>query len=228
MRCTLWDGLTIEQGTPADYTPFKAFHYRGGRPGAVTRVFVARYREADLGRADAQRGLPAGILIEALPALACALRSVALPGQFACKDQSLAAARLNRGMRTIARVVVHPAFRSLGLAAELVRHLLKRPETPYIEALAAMGRVHPFFEKAGMTPYDRPALPDAVRLTAALEAQGLAPLDLITLTPEKLSPFLQRELLRFARKRQALTPAAALAEARTRLLSQPVYYLWKA
>jgi len=32
----------------------------------------------------------------------------------------------------------------------MVRWLLREGSTRYVEAIAAMGRVHPFFEKAGM------------------------------------------------------------------------------
>lgn len=211
--CTVWNQLSIRPGTPADYAAMKPFHYRTGHPGAIKRVFVAWHGT-----------LRAGVLVESLPPLGCALRSIALPGRFACPDRALAAARLNRDMRTISRVVVHPVFRSVGLAVALVRHLLENAQTPFIESLAAMARINPFFEKAGMRRYDRPALPEAVRLTAALEQERLSPLDLVSLSPDNVSPFLRQELLRFARR--AATPAAALAEARTRLLSQPLYFLW--
>ena len=56
----------------------------------------------------------------------------------------------NANVRTISRVVVHPQFRSLGLASELVRALIAACPTRYVEASAVMARVHPFFEAAGM------------------------------------------------------------------------------
>jgi N-acetylglutamate synthase-like GNAT family acetyltransferase len=225
--CSVWREVAIEPGTFADYAAMKAFHYRGGRPGAVKRVFVAWYRGSGAGmhagRGEA-RGMRAGVIVESLPALGCALRNVALCERYLGGDRGLVAARLNREMRTISRVVVHPVFRGVGLAVELVRHLLAHAETPCVEALAAMGRVHPFFVRAGMRAYDRPALPEAVRLAAALESEGRSPLELIGLRAAEVSGFLARELLRFSRR--AGTVEAALAEARERLLSQPVYFLW--
>ena len=192
---------------------------------AVKRIFVARYRGPGLGGAEAAEGLRAGVIVESLPALACALRNIALPGRFhAAGDRGLGAALLNREMRTISRVVVHPVFRGVGLSVELVRHVLARPQTPCIEALAAMGRVHPFFQRAGMSAYDRPPLPDAVRLVAALEAEGRHPRDLVDMTAADLSPFPAAELLGLASR--ARDQAGALAEARIRLMSQPVYFLW--
>jgi hypothetical protein len=218
------DAIEIERGSFADYAAMAAFHYRGGKPAGVMRVLVAHYRGPGLGGPEAAGGMRAGVIVETLPPLGCALRTAALPGRFACADRSLAAAKLNREMRTIARVVVHPVFRSAGVAVRLVRALLAAAQTPYVEALAAMGRVNPFFERAGMRAYDRPALPDAVRLTAALAAEGWGVMDLAAPREERVSAFLGRELLRFSRT--AETVAEALAEARRRLLSQPVYYLW--
>ncbi len=57
---------------------------------------------------------------------------------------------VNQNIRTISRVIVHPQFRSLGLASRLVRCACTEATTRYVEAFAVMGRVHPFFEKGGM------------------------------------------------------------------------------
>ncbi|HUO08555.1 MAG TPA: hypothetical protein VM008_09675 [Phycisphaerae bacterium] len=223
-RCTLWNHLKIETGTQADYAALKEFHYRSGHPGGIKRVFVARYAGPGLGGSDATDGMLAGVLVESLPALGCALRSIALPGVFQTGDRSLDAAKLNRDMRTISRVIVHPMFRSVGLAVELVRYALVHAETPYVEALAAMGRVNPFFERAGMRAFDRPALGDVVRMVAALEREGLRAIDLADPGRVTRTPFLEAELRRFCRKSQ--TWEEMIAEARGRLLSQPVYYVW--
>ena len=60
------------------------------------------------------------------------------------------AAYVNAHVRTISRVVVHPQFRGLGLASELVRKLIAVCPTRYVEASAVMAHVHPFFAAAGM------------------------------------------------------------------------------
>jgi ABC-type ATPase with predicted acetyltransferase domain len=57
---------------------------------------------------------------------------------------------VNEHVRTISRVAVHPTFRSLGLAGVLVKCILYHCSTRYVEAMAVMGRAHPFFELAGM------------------------------------------------------------------------------
>ncbi len=56
----------------------------------------------------------------------------------------------NAHVRTVSRVVVHPQFRGLGLASELVRKLIDICPTRYVEASAVMAHVHPFFAAAGM------------------------------------------------------------------------------
>ncbi len=57
----------------------------------------------------------------------------------------------NAHLRTISRVVIHPQFRSIGMAAELVRQVIGRCPTRYVEASARMGHFVRFFENAGMT-----------------------------------------------------------------------------
>jgi GNAT superfamily N-acetyltransferase len=226
MPCTISQHLSIRAGTTGDYAALKGFHYREGHPGAITRVFAAWYEDAGAVLPQ-NRSILAGVLVESLPALGCALRSAALPRMFAMKDRRMAAAKLNRDMRTISRVIVHPMFRSTGLAVGLVRHVLQHAQTPYIEALAAMGRVHPFFERAGMTPFDRPPLPEAVRFAAALQREQMAPLHLVDAEARELPPFLQKELRRFSGLGAGASREEHLARARRRLLSQPVYYLWR-
>ncbi len=144
---TLWSHLSLHPGTLSDYTALQHFHYRPTNPATITRIFVAHYTGPGLGGHDATHGMTAGVIVESLPSLACTLRNIALPGRFHTGNRSLDAALLNRDLRTISRVIVHPIFRSAGLAVELVRHLLQHATTPYVEALAAMARVHPFFTR---------------------------------------------------------------------------------
>jgi hypothetical protein len=227
MGCTVHPFLKIAPGTVGDYHALKEFHYRAGHPGAVKRVFAARYVGPDV-PPHLREGLLAGVVVESLPALCCALRQRALPGVFDVADRSLNAAKLNRDLRTISRVIVHPMFRSAGLAIQLVRHVLANSETPYVEALAAMGRVHPFFKRAGMREFDRPPLPAQVRLTAALLHEKLTPLDLVDRRRLCVSGFLRKELVRFTRLPASAAVEELVASAAESLLSQPLYYLWKA
>ncbi len=69
-------------------------------------------------------------------------------------------------------MIVGARFRGLGIATRLVRAYLAGPLTPRTEAVAAMGRVCPFFEAAGMTPYPLALARDA-RLLDALASLSL-------------------------------------------------------
>lgn len=55
--------------------------------------------------------------------------------------------------RRIARVVIHPSYRGIGIGTELVKEYLKYCKENGIKkvsAVSALGRFNPFFEKAGM------------------------------------------------------------------------------
>jgi GNAT superfamily N-acetyltransferase len=225
MGSTVHPHIKIGVGTVGDYRALAGFHYRAGRPGVITRVFAARYCGPGL-PAQERGGMLAGVVVESLPALACVLRQRALPGVFDVRERSLNAAKLNRDMRTISRVIVHPIFRSTGVAVQLVRHVLAHAQTPYVEALAAMGRMNPFFKRAGMREFDRPPLPGHVRLMAALAHEGLGPLDLVGARAIHVSAFLRRELERFTRLPAEAAVEELMARGGAALLSQPLYYVW--
>jgi GNAT superfamily N-acetyltransferase len=242
----------IEPGTLADYRALSDFHYRSHRVGAASSVLRLVHRAPSVvGRHFARRDdtQVVGVLVRAMPALACSLRDVATANRYGGHlSQRERATLLNREVRCIARVVVDPRFRGLGLAVKLVAHALKHPENPqvrYTEALAAMGRVSPFFERAGMRRFDYPprARPDHARLLDALEHAGLAPHDLASVErvmqrmhdlPSTARRWLLREFARFLRATRRIasddlrrmSPRELIVAARQRLLLQPVYYIF--
>jgi len=243
------EALHARLGTRADYKQLAGFHYLANAPFSIERVLVLEDRRPTVAaRFNPQSTIRnskciVGVLIESLPALSCVLRDQALGGRYRWDDRGAAARLLNREVRCISRVVVHPQWRGLGLAVRLVRWALDTATTPYTEALAAMGRVHPFFERAGMTAYRRWPLAKDQRLLDALRYAGLEPwalarVDAMTkrlenpddslrsLRPrsgQASSGLLRRELRRWAGGR--LTLRQQLELARDRLLCEPVYYL---
>jgi GNAT superfamily N-acetyltransferase len=244
------DGLRCVDGGRADYRALARFHYLGGEPATMTRVLTLRRRTRTvvgryLGR-DADDVL-AAVLVLSLPHPSCTLRDIATNGRYRNLPPRQRLQLINREVRTISRVVVDPQFRGLGLAVRLVRRALSETRVPYVEALAAMGRVHPFFERAGMQRYDRPPLPGHQRLLDCLAALLIEPWELaspthvqrrleqLDATDDAARRLLERELRRFARGAAHLPPQALraadvpdlLALARERLLCQPVYYLFR-
>lgn len=56
----------------------------------------------------------------------------------------------------LSRVVLHPTYRGAGIASAFVRKSCATCPFPWIETLAQMGRINPFFEKAGFVRVDVP------------------------------------------------------------------------
>ena len=145
-------GWRIERVRLRDYAPLSRFHYLAGPPAAHKRIWGVR-REARGPCAGPGAPEVAGVLVVSPPVRNCRGRNAALPRRYTHRAPGLR--RLNAEIECISRVIVHPLFRGLGLATALVRHALATAGTPMVEALAAMGEVHPLFEQAGMYSFGR-------------------------------------------------------------------------
>ena len=97
----------------------------------------------------------AAVLVVSPPVLCCRGRNVATGKRYVSPDRRASTGLLNAEIECISRVVVHPIYRSCGLAVRLVRHALRTTQMPLIEALATMGAIHPFFERGGMSAFGR-------------------------------------------------------------------------
>jgi GNAT superfamily N-acetyltransferase len=161
MSCVLPDflpgRLLLVPGRVRDYPILERFHYRSKHPSTWAAVWLVVYARG--------RNAPGEDL--AFQTVAMGVLSWPVPFVKARNDHfGISAARtinkirfINAHVRTISRIIVHPQFRSLGLASLLVRHLCATCPTRYVEALAAMGRAHPLFERAGMRRIE-PARPE--------------------------------------------------------------------
>lgn len=134
----------IEAGTPDNYLALGRFHYCAGVPATWAGVL----------RASCDGEL-AGVLVVSRPTLNGWWRELAWPGVYGGRDRTRAAIAINAGLRTISRVVVDPRWRGMGVGVALVRAYLASPLTRDTEAVAAMGRICPIFERAGMTRHER-------------------------------------------------------------------------
>ncbi len=170
--------IELNWGPRDAYGELSRFHYRGGLPATIAKrgcggdaVVVARDPHED------QR--VAGILIVSMPTLNGSWRRMPWRDRYESVDKSEAARRLNSEIRCLSRVVVDPRYRGRGLASRLVRWYLQRRLTPRTEAVAVMGRFHPFFERAGMTAYPLAPSSRHARLMDALHAAGTEPHELL-------------------------------------------------
>lgn len=239
--------LFLEDGCLNDYVSLSSFHYRPGKPGTVISVYRYVHRAPTVVGRFLQRGNQetlAGVLTLSMPHAGCVMRDYATAQRYRGIDLTAGMIMLNREFRTISRVIIHPHYRGLGLAVNLVRHVLDRAETVFTEALAVMGKAHPFFERAGMIRYDRPMRPEHARLHDALDRLGVEPsmlaaryemLKRIGTLGETDKRWIERELRQWHRaacmKRSHPTDRASLEDlllaARDHLLVRPVYYLWR-
>ncbi|MCA9303025.1 MAG: hypothetical protein KC996_02775 [Phycisphaerales bacterium] len=219
------DPVRYEEGTIADYDALGHLHYLGGRPATWTRVIRAIRRSPVLGE------ILAGVLVVSMPTLNSSWRRQPWGDRYSHADKRRSASRLNRELRCISRVVVDRRSRGLGIASGLVRAYLADAQTPATEAIAAMGSVCPFFERAGMIGYTVPTPIPNVRLLDALVCLGIQPADLPSENIQE-NTLLHRELMHWARSSRMLrgntTPVRTIAlMAACRLLSQPRAFAWR-
>ena len=163
--------IVLERGTMGDYRELAHLHYVPGDPAVVAGVWRAVYR-ADLrfsicnlrlknrralrvafnrkskieSRKSDDRLIAVGVLAYPTPCCLARERELGISGpRYGGKLRFI-----NEHVRTIARVIVHPQFRGMGVASGLVRRICEDCTTRYVDAMAVMGEVVPVFEKAGM------------------------------------------------------------------------------
>ena len=182
---------------------------------------------------------PAGVIVYTMPNPRVELRTVATGGRFAGLDRQTELSLLNRDVRCIARVIVEPRLRGIGLAGRLVRETMPMLNVPIVEALGVMPLVNPFLERAGMKAFE-PRIPvEHVKLIEALSGVRVEENDLVSpaavqarldrLTGRQRT-FIERYIAEFLKShgtRRTMPPGIE----RTRYLlgkltHRPAYYIW--
>jgi GNAT superfamily N-acetyltransferase len=227
-RPSFRDCLRIERGSLRDYAEMARMHYRHReqeRVGCVDRVFVIR---------DSTSGELMGVVVYGHPPLELALRNRATGGRF-IRNAGL----LNREVRILRRLIVHPDVRGCGLGHWLVAETLGQAGTRYVECLSSMGLVNPVFEKAGMERVGLCSVPKRTeRAVRELKAMGVDPMSADFPDDVCRKPRVRRIVARAvfdwyragtrgASDRVAAQGPASLARMFRQLMdSRPVYYLW--
>lgn len=216
-------------GKVDDYKVLADYHYRDSRLGPYAAIFALK---GDFGRT-------AGVIVYTMPAPALELRNIATDNMFIGLDRSTQLALVNKNIRCISRVIIEPRFRSLGLASQLVRETMPQMQTPIIEAMAVMGLVNPFFERAGMKAYAAKMPVRSAQLIEAFSMLGIEKKELIDAQevqrkldrlPAPDAEFIELQIKRFLQsygKRRNMP--AGLERTRyilTKLTERPVYYIW--
>jgi ABC-type ATPase with predicted acetyltransferase domain len=139
--------VRVTGATASEYRALERFHYLPKRPATWARVWAAWFDTPRTSRLI-------GVVVLSYPSSthACRNRVFRLRGL----SQRAKLRWANEHLRTISRVIVHPQFRSVGIARALVERAIMECPTRYVESSARMGRAHPLFERCGMTRVDPP------------------------------------------------------------------------
>ncbi len=224
---SIWRRLRIERGTRRDHDAFYRMHYRtSDELGFVSKVFILR---------EGKGGDPLGICVYSHGPAKLALRNEATDGRYTRNLK-----RLNREMRILRRLVLHPDLRGCGIAHRFVRRTLPLAGTRFVECLASMGAINPVFERAGMKRIGVCKVPPKrQRIIDEVSALGADPL-----SPDFENQVCRRPKLRAAvselvsqwyeattaggERRVERQSSEMLARLFRNLIgSKPVYYLWE-
>jgi len=228
--------LEIGTGGLEDYKELSQYHYRSGRLGPYSAIFALRPSKS----LSARSGIKTiGVIVYTMPSPALELRNVATENFFAGFDRSTQLALVNKNIRCIGRVIIEPRFRGLGLASRLVRETMPKMDVPIVEAMAVMGLVNPFFEKAGMKAY-KVKMP--VRCVQMLEAFSMVGVERdMLISPEKVqrrldglgeaeAEFIELQIRDFLQsygeRRNMQAGLERTGFVLSKLTERPVYYIW--
>ncbi|MCP4609436.1 MAG: hypothetical protein GY845_12050 [Planctomycetes bacterium] len=233
-QCSVCKNIMIVPGNFDDYRQLAHYHYCESRPGPFKKIFVLR--NESVGPA---RNKTIGVIVYSMPSPRLELRGTATDNFFSGFDRNTQLELINKNIRCISRLIIEPRFRGLGLAKRLVQQTMPKMNVPIIEAVAVMGRINPFLEKAGMRPFTSKPSQRFAQFIEALSIIGIEGKDLID--PQKVqrrlsrlnderNEFIEREIKRFLKgygRRRNMSPG--LERTRfilSRLNAKPVYYVW--
>jgi hypothetical protein len=236
MGCSICRNLQIVPGKVDDYKELAHYHYRSSQLGPFIAIFALRANPI----LAARSGVKAiGVIVYATPTAGLELRNIATDHLFAGLDKSTQLALLNKYIRRISRVIIEPRFRGLGLASRLVRETMPQMNAPIIEAMAVMGLVNPFLEKAGMRAFAAKMPVRCIRLTEAFSMVGIERQELIDVQkvqrkldrlPRSKAEFIELQTIRFLKSYgNRRNMPAGLERTRyvlSKLTARPVYYIW--
>lgn len=228
--CSVCENLQIVPGCLDDYKRLAMYHYRGIHLGPASAIFV-------LNRAGCET--PVGVIVYSNAPAVLELRNIATNHVFAGLDRSTQLELINANIRRISRLIIEPRFRGLGLASWLVRETMPLVNVPIVEALAVMGWVNPFFERAGMKTYKAKPSQASVQFVEALSIIGIEQAELIDplLVQQKLerlgdceARFIEKQTRHFLKshgRRRDMPPGIERTQyILTKLTARPVYYIW--
>jgi ABC-type ATPase with predicted acetyltransferase domain len=163
-ECSLLREMRVEEGSYEDWKKVAGFHYRSHHVGFLQKVFVLKRNDEVCG---------AIVYVSPMSTAPCRTKV------FNPENME----ELNEKLARIARVVVHPKYRTIGAGVKLVRESLPTCGKPYVEMVAVMARYNPFAEHAGMKKICE-SKPDKMILEAVAELEKLGFTSYLLAVPE--------------------------------------------
>jgi ABC-type ATPase with predicted acetyltransferase domain len=163
-QCSLLEEMQVQEGSYEDWKKVAGFHYRSHRIAFMQKIFVLK-----------RKGRVCGAVVYVHPLSTAPCRSKVL------KIDSMK--ELNEKLARVARVVVHPKYRTIGAGAKLLRDSLPNCGKPCVEMIAVMARYNPFAEHAGMTRICE-SKPDKSILEAVAALEKLGFISYLLAVPE--------------------------------------------
>ena len=234
--CSVCENLQIVPGCLDDYRLLARYHYRGSHPGPIAVIFALKDETLPSGVPDRKT---VGVVVYSTAGPGLELRNIATNYVFAGLDRSTQLALINANIRRISRLIIDPRFRGIGLASRLVRETMPLVNVPIVEAVAVMGWINPFFERAGMKAYKAKPSTASVQFIEALSIIGIEQAGLIDphRVQQKLdrlgdseAQFVERQIRHFLKshgRRRDMPPGLERTQyILTKLTARPVYYIW--
>jgi len=172
--CSLLEEMQVEEGSYEDWKKVAGFHYRSHRVAFMQKIFVLKRKDRVCG---------AIVYVHPMSAAPCRERVVKIDSM----------KQLNEKVTRIARVVVHPKYRTIGAGVKLVHDSLPLCGKPYAEMIAVMARYNPFAEHAGMKKICE-SKPDKSILDAVSELEKLGFTPHLLAVPEYNKRMLKRRV----------------------------------
>jgi len=163
-QCSLLEEMYVQEGSYEDWKKIAGFHYRSHRVAFMQKIFVLKRKDR-----------VCGAVVYVCPMSTAPCRNSVL------KIENMK--ELNEKLARVARVVVHPKYRTIGAGAKLLHDSLPLCGKPYVEMIAVMARYNPFAEHAGMNRVCE-SKPDRSILEAVAELEKLGFTSYLLSVPE--------------------------------------------
>ncbi|WGM90176.1 MAG: ATP-binding cassette domain-containing protein [Candidatus Bathyarchaeum tardum] len=174
-ECSLLDEMTVEEGTYQDWKKVAGFHYRSHRIAFMQKIFVLK-----------RRNQVCGAIVYVCPLSVASGRNKVL------KINNMK--ELNDKLARIARIVIHPKYRTIGASVKLLKESLPQCGKSCVEMIAVMARYNPFAEHAGMTKICE-SKPDKTIINATAELEKLGFTSYLLAVPEYNKKMLNEHIL---------------------------------